>query len=215
MNALLSISRSIDALSRLAGKLCWWLVLASVLISAGNAIVRKLFDISSNSWLEIQWYLFAGVFLLAAGYTMLNNEHVRIDVITSRLSAKARTWIDIIGLTFFVLPFVVIVTSMAWPVVQRAFEMHEMSQNAGGLVRWPVFVLLPLGFVLLGLQALSELVKRVAFLKGMGPDPLIKDGDKAAELDLAEAIRRDRAAGMPAPEVPIPASAPVAGKEQR
>ncbi len=192
MNALLSLSRLVDSLSRAVGKLCWWLVLAAVLISAGNAIVRKVFDTSSNAWLEIQWYLFAAVFLLAAGYTMLNNEHVRIDVITSRLSARARTWIEILGLVLFVMPFVVIVTALAWPLVIQAMESGEMSSNAGGLIRWPVFSLLPIGFALLGLQALSELVKRVAFLKGVGPDPGARVEERRAELELAEAIQRER-----------------------
>lgn len=192
MQALLSLSRLIDELNRWVGRLTFWLVLASVLISAGNAAVRKIFNSSSNALLEIQWYLFAGVFLLAAGYTMLNNEHVRIDVLTSRLSPRGRTWIDIIGLTFFVLPFVVVTTWLAMPLVIHAIQSGEMSSNAGGLIRWPVFALLPIGFILLGLQAISELIKRFAFLAGHIPDPSQKASEKSAELELAEAIRRER-----------------------
>lgn len=189
MNPLLSLSRLIDALNERVGKLVMWLVLLSVLISAGNATVRKVFNTSSNAWLEIQWYLFAAVFLLCAGYTLLNNEHVRIDVISGRLSPRKRIWIDIIGIVAFLMPLVVLTLWLAVPFFLQGFRSGEMSSNAGGLIRWPVYLLMPVGFALLGLQGLSELIKRIAFLKGLIPDPTLRKGDKSAEEELAEAIR--------------------------
>ena len=194
---MLSISRWIDRLNEFAGRQVAWLVLLAVLISAGNAIVRKLFDQSSNGLLEIQWYLFAAVFLLAAGYTLLRQGHVKIDVIAGRFSKRTQIWIDIIGICAFLLPFVVVVIYLSMPLVVRAYVMHEMSNNAGGLVRWPVFALLPLGFVLLGLQGLSELIKRMAFLQGVGPDPTRKLQQKTAEEELAEEIRRQAEGKQP------------------
>ncbi len=189
MAPLLTLSRLIDRLNEFVGRWVAWLVLAAVLISAGNAIVRKAFDRSSNGLLEIQWYLFAAVFLLAAGYTLLRQEHVRIDVIAGRFSKRTQIWIDIIGICAFLLPFVVVVVDLSLPLVVRAFNMHEMSNNAGGLVRWPVFALLPLGFVLLGLQGVSELIKRIAFLKGLVPDPTARFVTRTAEEELAEFVR--------------------------
>jgi TRAP-type mannitol/chloroaromatic compound transport system permease small subunit len=186
---LLSLSRLIDRLNEFVGRWVAWLVLAAVLISAGNAIVRKAFDRSSNGLLEIQWYLFAAVFLLAAGYTLLRQEHVRIDVIAGRFSKRTQIWIDIVGICAFLLPFVVVVIDLSLPLVVRAFNMHEMSNNAGGLVRWPVFALLPLGFALLGLQGVSELIKRLAFLKGLVPDPTARFVTRTAEEELAEYVR--------------------------
>ena len=189
MKALLGLSRLIDALNDRVGKFVLWLVLASVLISAGNAVVRKAFDTSSNALLEIQWYLFAGVFLLAAGYTLLNNEHVRIDVITSHLSDRKRAWVDVIGLTLFLLPFAVLTVSLSIPYFYQAFVSGEVSSNAGGLIRWPVYLLIPVGFFLLGLQGVSELIKRIAYLKGLIEDPTRKKADKTAEEELAEFVR--------------------------
>jgi TRAP-type mannitol/chloroaromatic compound transport system permease small subunit len=186
---LLTLSRLIDRLSEFVGRWVAWLVLAAVLISAGNAIVRKIFDQSSNGLLEIQWYLFAAVFLLAAGYTLLRQEHVKIDVIAGRFSKRTQIWIDIIGICAFLLPFVVVVIDLSTPLVVRAYEMHEMSNNAGGLVRWPVFALLPIGFVLLGLQGISELIKRVAFLRGLVDDPTRRKVTRTAEEELAEFVR--------------------------
>jgi TRAP-type mannitol/chloroaromatic compound transport system, small permease component len=198
VNLLLAFSRLIDWINDKAGKLTWGLVFASVFISAGNAIVRKVFDYSSNAWLEIQWYLFAGVFLLGAAYTFMHNEHVRIDVLSSRLSKRGQTWIDILGILFFLLPFCFEVVRLSLPVVGNAMTSGEMSSNAGGLMRWPVFVLLPIGFTLLGLQGLSELIKRVAFLQGRGPDPTLRKGEKTAEEELAafmlEQTAREQAA---------------------
>ena len=186
MAPLLSLSRLIDRFTSWVGRWVAWLVLAAVLISAINAAVRKLFNTSSNAYLEIQWYLFAAVFLLAAGYTLMRQEHVRIDVISSRFSKRTQIWIDIVGLTLFVLPLVVTVVRLSLPLVIRAYEMNEYSQNAGGLIRWPVFAILPLGFFLLGIQAVSELIKRIAFLRGLIPDPTQKGQAKSAEEELAE-----------------------------
>jgi len=183
---LLSLSRLIDRFTSWVGRWVAWLVLAAVLISAVNAAVRKLFNTSSNAYLEIQWYLFAAVFLLAACYTLMRQEHVRIDVISSRFSKRTQIWIDIVGLTLFVLPLVVTVVRLSLPLVIRAYEMNEYSQNAGGLIRWPVFAILPLGFFLLGIQAVSELIKRIAFLRGLIPDPTQKGQAKSAEEELAE-----------------------------
>jgi TRAP-type mannitol/chloroaromatic compound transport system permease small subunit len=191
MNALLPLARGIDWLNERVGRVVIWLVLVAVLISAGNAIVRKLFDTSSNAWLEIQWYLFSGIFLLAAGYTLLRNEHVRIDVFLHRLPRRTQMWVDVFGLVLFLLPAALLTVYLAWPLVVQAYTSGEMSENAGGLIRWPVYLLLPLGFVLLTLQGVSELIKRLAFLQGLIPDPLARKQAKTAEEELAEAIRAE------------------------
>ncbi len=168
---MIGLSRLIDGLSAAIGRWVSWLVLASVLISAGNAVVRKVSDNSSNALLEAQWYLFAAVFLLASGRTLLTQDHVRIDVLSSRFSKRTQVWIEIFGLLFFLLPMVAVVVTLSWPLVVGAFVSGEVSSNAGGLVRWPVMVLLPLGFGLLGLQGLSELIKCVGYLRGVLPEP--------------------------------------------
>ena len=186
MSTLLKLSTLIDRMNRAIGHSVRWLVLLAVLISAGNAAVRKAFSISSNGFLEVQWYLFAAVFLLAAGYTMLNQEHVKIDVISGRFSKSTQIWIDIVGIAVFLLPFVAVVIDLSVPLVVRAYTSGEMSSNAGGLIRWPVFALLPVGFAFLGLQGLSELIKRFAFLQGLVPDPTQKLQGKTAEEELAE-----------------------------
>lgn len=189
MRALLRLSQGIDWLNDRVGRLVLWLVLIAALISAGNAVIRKLFDMSSNAWLEIQWYLFSAIFLLCAGYTLLRNEHVRIDVFLHRLSGRTQNWIDIFGLVFFLLPASVLVIWLAWPLVVNAYISGEMSQNAGGLIRWPVFALLPAGFFLLTLQGISELIKRIAYLKGLIDNPMAHKGAKSAEEELAAEIR--------------------------
>ena len=195
MSALLQLSRLIDRISEFVGRWIAWLVLAAVLISAGNAAIRKAFNMSSNAFLEIQWYLFAAVFLLAAGYTLMRQEHVKIDVVSGRFSKRTQIWIDIVGLSCFLLPFVVVVISLAMPLVTKAISTGEMSSNAGGLIRWPVFALLPVGLALLGMQAVSELIKRFAFLKGLVPDPTKKHQAKSAEEEeLAEALQKEVAA---------------------
>jgi len=198
VSPLLTLSRLIDRLSEFVGRWLAWLVLVAVLISAANAIVRKAFNVSSNAYLEIQWYLFAAVFLLAAGYTMLRQGHVKIDVISGRFSKRTQIWIEIIGLVFFVLPLVFTVIQLSWPLVVRAYVMNEYSQNAGGLIRWPVFALLPLGFLLLGVQAVSELIKRIAFLKGLVPDPTARPQEKTAEEELAEFLKQKEVAAREA-----------------
>ena len=198
MSSLLSLSRTIDRLSEWLGRWVAWLVLAAVLISAGNAAVRKAFNFSSNGYLEIQWYLFAAVFLLASGYTMLRQEHVRIDVISGRFSKRTQIWIDIVGICGFLFPFVVTVIGLSVPLVLKAYQTGEMSSNAGGLIRWPVFALLPAGFFFLGLQGASELIKRVAFLKGLIPDPTLKSQGKSAEEELAEFLLQKEVAARDA-----------------
>ena len=190
MNFLLSLSRAIDAVSKRVGHAVMWLVLAAVLISAGNAIMRKAFNISSNAYLEIQWYLFSAVFLLGAGYTLLRNEHVRIDAISHRWSRRTQVWIDVIGMLLFLLPLCWWIVSMSWPITIRAYRIGEMSTNAGGLIRWPVYALMPLGFSLLAIQVVSELIKRIAFLKGLAPDPAITAKEKTAEELLLEEMRK-------------------------
>lgn len=188
MSSLLQLSRLIDRLNEFVGRWVSWLVLAAVLISAINASVRKAFDTSSNAFLEIQWYLFAAVFLLAAGYTMLRQEHVKIDVILHRFTRQTQVKVEIFGIVCFLFPFVFAVVDLVLPLVVRAYTSGEMSSNAGGLIRWPVYALVPVGFSLLGLQGLSELIKRVAFLKGLIDDPGKKKQEKSAEEELAEAI---------------------------
>ena len=189
MTALLNISRRIDGLNEFVGRWVAWLVLVAVLVSASNAVVRKAFNNSSNAFLEIQWYLFAASFLLAAGYTMLRQEHVKIDVILSRFSKRTQIKVEIFGIVVFLFPLVITVVDLVVPLVIKAFVSGEMSSNAGGLIRWPVYALVPIGFTLLGLQGISELIKRLAFLKGLIDDPTVKKGVKTAEEELAEAIR--------------------------
>ncbi len=176
MSALLKLSSVIDRFSTIIGKTIIWLVLASTLISAANAIARKAFNIGSNAFLEVQWYLFAAVFLLGAGFAFMQNAHVRIDVLSNRLSSRTRSIVDIAGILIFLLPLCFFMAYFAWPILQAAYISGEMSSNAGGLIRWPVYALVPLGFALLALQAFSELVKRFAFLSGYGPDPLAAHG---------------------------------------
>jgi TRAP-type mannitol/chloroaromatic compound transport system permease small subunit len=190
LTLLLRISRFIDALNERVGKSVYWLVLAMVLISAVNAIVRKVFNYSSNAFLEAQWYLFSAVFLLGAGYTLLRNEHVRIDVLAGRLSPRAQAWIDIFGTVFFLFPMAILIMRLSWPYFYHSFVDGEVSGSAGGLILWPARVLIPVGFALLVLQGTSELVKRIAFVAGKGPDPVKRHDPHAAEAELAEEIRR-------------------------
>jgi len=192
LNALLALSRAVDKLNERIGLTVSWLVLAAVLISAANAVVRKAFNVSSNSFLEIQWYLFSVVFLFCAGYTLLRNQHVRIDVIAGRLSPQAQAWIDILGTIFFLMPMALTIMWLSWPVFVQAYVRHEVSTNAGGLLIWPARLLVPIGFFLLVIQGVSELIKRVAFLKGLIPDPAQKQHEKSAEEELAEEILRQR-----------------------
>lgn len=191
MQALLALSRAIDRLNAFIGKYSIWLIFAATFISAANAIVRKVFDTSSNGFLEVQWYLFAWSFLIAAGYTLLHREHVRIDVINSRLSKKAQVWIDILGFSLFLTPLCLTILWLSTPVVLQMYQSGEMSGNPGGLIRWPVWAAIPVGITLLMLQGWSELIKRIAFLTGNGPDPMGKLTDKSAEEELAQALRAE------------------------
>ena len=192
MRGLLGLSRAIDALNEAVGKLTYWLILAAVLISTGNAVVRYAFNMSSNAWLEIQWYLFSFVFLFCAGYTLLHNQHVRIDIITGGFSARAKAWIDILGTVFFLLPMAIAIMWLSWPVFVDAWQSNEVSTNAGGLLVWPGRLMVPVGFLLLVLQGFSELIKRVAFLRGLIPDPADKDEGPTDEELLAEQLRKER-----------------------
>ena len=202
MHALLKFSSAVDWLNRQVGKHAIWLILAATAISAINAIVRKVFNTSSNAYLEVQWYLFAWSFLIAAGYTLLNREHVRIDVVNSRLSKRTQMWIDIVGFALFLTPLCLLVLYYTVPMTIQQFQTGEVSGNPGGLIRWPVWLALPVGFTLLLLQGWSELIKRIAFLTGDGPDPTLKAGEKSAEEELAEILRlrteQEQAAAVPA-----------------
>lgn len=190
MQALLKFSKAVDWLNTQVGKYAIWLILASTVISGVNAIVRKIFNMSSNAYLEVQWYLFAASFLLAAGYTLLNNEHVRIDVVSSHLSRRGQIWVDVIGFTFFLTPICLAVLWYGIPFFLQGYASGEMSSNAGGLIRWPVYAMIPIGFTLLLLQCWSELIKRIAFLMGLIEDPTARRLEKSAEEELTEAIRR-------------------------
>ena len=165
MKPLLSLSRAIDALNEHLGRLVYWCVLIMVLVSAANATSRYALNLASNAWLELQWYLFAVVFLLCSGYTLLHNEHIRIDVLSSHLSRRTQVWIDIFGLVFFLLPMSLFIMWLSWPVFMNAWTSGEISGSAGGLIRWPVKLVLPVGFALMVLQGISELIKRVAALE--------------------------------------------------
>jgi TRAP-type mannitol/chloroaromatic compound transport system permease small subunit len=190
MRALLAFSRAVDWLSEHVGRYVIWLIFASTLISGINAAVRKAFNYSSNAFLEVQWYLFAAAFLLAAGYTLFNGEHVKIDVVYHRLSKRAQMWIDVFGLILFLTPMCIAVLVFGIPFFLKGLYSGEMSNNAGGLIRWPVFLMMPLGFALLLLQGWSELIKRLAFLQGLIEDPTVKKAAKSAEEELAEEIAR-------------------------
>jgi TRAP-type mannitol/chloroaromatic compound transport system permease small subunit len=190
---LLKLSQLIDLLNERVGKGAFWLVLLMTIFSAGNASVRFIFNYSSNGLLEIQWYLFAAVFILCSPYTLQKNEHVRIDVLAGKLSPKGQAVIDIIGTLFFLLPMVIAVLWLSLPLVADSFRINEMSANAGGLIRWPVKAILPIGFTLLALQGISELIKRIAFLAGLIEDPNSKDKGPSAEEELAAAIAAAKA----------------------
>jgi TRAP-type mannitol/chloroaromatic compound transport system permease small subunit len=188
MLTLLGLSRLVDRFNEFVGRWIRWLVLAAVLLSAGNAIVRKIFSTSSNALLEIQWYLFAAVFMLGAGFAFLRNVHVRIDFISSKLSKRTNAIIDSIGIVVFLIPLCVILIVLSWPFFYNALVTGEMSQNAGGLIRWPVLALIPLGFLILLVQGLSELVKRIAYLRGQLDEPITPEAHKSDEELLAEEL---------------------------
>jgi TRAP-type mannitol/chloroaromatic compound transport system permease small subunit len=192
VNGLLQLAHGIDRLNEKIGKSIIWLVLIAVLISAANAVVRKAFNISSNAFLEIQWYLFSGVFLLGAAWALQKNDHVRIDVISGNFSKRTQIWLEIFGTVFFLLPMTLMILWLSWPVFVTAYQSGEVSPSAGGLIYWPARLLVPVGFALLGLQGLSQLIKCFGFLAGRCPDPTEKEHRPSAEEELAEEIRRQR-----------------------
>lgn len=192
MNALLKLSRRIDALTERVGQYALWLVLVVVLVSAGNAVMRYTINYSSNAFLEIQWYLFGMIFLSCSGYTLLRNEHVRIDLISDRLSKRGQTWIDIFGIVFFLMPMAIAIMVLSWPVFMHALQSNEMSNSAGGLIVWPARLMIPAGFLLLIVQACSELIKRIGFLQGLCPDPTAKRNALSDEEELALAIKAQK-----------------------
>jgi TRAP-type mannitol/chloroaromatic compound transport system permease small subunit len=171
MRGLLAFSRMVDSLNERVGRAVAWLVLVAVVVSAGNAGLRYTFNVSSNAWLELQWYLFSAIFLLAAGWALKRNAHVRIDVLTARLSPRAQAWIDIVGALLFLMPMALLILYLSWPMFMQSWATNEMSSDAGGLVRWPAKLLIPAGFALLVLQGASEIIKRIAFLRGNTPPP--------------------------------------------
>ncbi len=192
MQALLKLSRAIDAVTEVIGRYAYWLTLVAVLVSSGNALIRYIFNNSSNKWLELQWYLFSAVFLLCGGYALLHNSHVRIDVVYSRFKRRTQLYIDVFGTLFFLLPMAILIMYLSWPVFMNAFNNDEVSSNAGGLIVWPARLLLPVGFFLLTVQGVSELIKRIAILKGMIPDPAEAEHGPTAEEELARAIAEAR-----------------------
>ncbi len=196
MKALLQLSGLIDRFNEMLGRLIMWLVLAAVVISTANAVIRKAFDISSNAFLEIQWYLFAGVFMLGVGYVMLRNAHVRIDFISSKLSKRTNAVIDLLGLIVFTIPLALILVSLSWPLFHNAWVSGEMSANAGGLIRWPVLLLMPVGFSILALQAVSELIKRAAYLSGHRSEPFSVEEGQSEEEKLAAELAAQAEAKM-------------------
>ena len=171
MQSLLNISRGIDALTRWLGKRLAWLILVAVVVSALNATVRKTFDISSNSWLELQWVLFSVVFLLCSSWTLLDNEHIRIDIVNNLLPKQVRNSIDVIGHAFFLIPLCIVMIITGGPFFMRSVEINEQSGNAGGLPQWPAKSLIIIGFTMLLVQGMSELIKRIAVMRGLIPDP--------------------------------------------
>lgn len=190
MKAFLALSRVIDAINVCVGRSVMWLTLLVVVVSAGNAVVRKVFHVSSNAWLELQWYLFGAMFLLTAGYTLLRNEHVRVDVLASRLSRRKQIYIEIFGVIFFMMPACILIMVLSWPMFMESFVSNEQSSNSGGLLRWPVKLLIPVGFALLIAAGISHLIKCIGFLKGMAPDPTAREST-SAEAELAEEIARE------------------------
>ena len=184
MKQLLALSRAIDFVNEHVGRLVYWGVLIMVLVSAANATSRYALNMASNAWLELQWYLFALVFLFCSGYTLLHNEHVRIDVVSSHLSRRTQVWIDVFGFVFLLLPMSLFIMWLSWPIFMNAWTSGEISGSAGGLIRWPARLMVPVGFFLLSLQGFSELIKRIAFLMGIIPDPVEKHKDPGLDVVL-------------------------------
>jgi TRAP-type mannitol/chloroaromatic compound transport system permease small subunit len=193
MGGLLTLARGIDRLNEFIGRWVAWLILLSILISAGNAVIRKAFNVSSNAWLELQWYLFGAAFLLAAAYTLKQNEHIRIDIIYGMFSRRTQHWIDLFGHVFFLMPFVILMIYYFVPYVALSFRSGEVSSSAGGLIIWPAKALLLIGFTQLGIQGISEIIKKIAIMRGDMDDPTpFISVHEAAELEgkaLAEEVR--------------------------
>jgi len=193
MSLLLRFSAAIDRLNEFVGKSVSWLILVSIVVSAGNAIIRKAFDMSSNAWLELQWYLYGGAFLLAAAHTLKQNEHIRIDIVYGLFSRRVQHWIDLLGHIFFLMPFAVLMSVYLVPYVSRSVKSGEMSTNAGGLIIWPAKALLLAGFLLLALQGVSEIIKKIAVMRGRmdDPNPFVSSHEQAKlEADaLADEVR--------------------------
>ena len=190
LKALLALSRGIDFVNEHVGRFMYWAVLVMVLVSATNATARYALSMASNAWLELQWYLFAAVFLLCSGYTLKHNEHIRIDVIAGSLSRRKQIWIDIFGTLLFLLPMSIYIMWASWPVFVNAWTSGEVSGSAGGLIRWPARLLVPVGFFLLSAQGVSELIKRFAYLQGLIPDPVEHHADPALEQLQVEAPKK-------------------------
>lgn len=189
---LYQTSKGIDWLNEKIGQTARWLILVAVLVSSGNAMMRYTFSISSNAWLEVQWYLFAAVFLLCTSYAHLRNDHVRIDLLLYGRSERYLAWVDILGGIVFLLPMTILIATLSWPMFIESFTRNEISGDAGGLLRWPVKLLVPLGFFLLTLQGLSEIIKRIAFLKGIAPYPAAGVKGKESEVEeLLAAVEKD------------------------
>ena len=182
MGALLALSRLIDRINELLGKGVSWLILAAVLISAVNATIRKIFNVSSNAWLELQWYLYGAAFLLAAAYTLKQNEHIRIDIVYGAWSRRVQHWIDLIGHLFFLMPFMLLMTYLLWPYVMRSIASGEVSTNAGGLIIWPAKALLLAGVLTLLAQGVSEIIKKIAVMQGLIEDPFPQTGHHGHDM---------------------------------
>ena len=186
MGALLALARAIDRVNEFIGKSVSWLILVAVLVSATNAVIRKVFNSSSNAWLEAQWYLFGAAFLLAAAYTLKQNEHIRIDIVYGAFSRRVQHWIDLFGHVFFLMPIVMLMLWMLWPYVMMSYRSGEVSNNSGGLIIWPAKSLLLIGFALLFAQGISEIIKKVGVMRGLIPDPHTYAGHHGAAESFVE-----------------------------
>jgi TRAP-type mannitol/chloroaromatic compound transport system permease small subunit len=200
MNGLLALSRGIDRVNTVIGRNVSWLILLAIFVSAINAIIRKAFSMSSNAWLELQWYLYGAAFLLAAAYTLLENEHIRIDILFGALSRRVQHWIELLGHIFFLMPMVLLTLWLTWPWLARSYRTGEMSMNAGGLMLWPAKALLFTGFLLLLLQGISEIIKKIAVMRGLIPDYNAPSGHHAP-LELDEDLLKQ--AGFADPDHPL------------
>lgn len=198
MNGLLALSRGIDRINETIGKSVAWLILVAIIVSAANATIRKVFNTSSNAWLELQWYLFGAAFMLASAYTLKQNEHIRIDIVYGAFSRRVQHWIDLLGHILFLMPIVLLMVWLLTPYTLQAIRSGEMSSNAGGLIIWPARAILLVGFVLLAFQGISEIIKKIAVMRGVIPDPTpfvssheaaAKEGEALVE-ELAGEVRK-------------------------